>query len=199
MQFDLTYQELIAKLNAGDEAAFSYVYNKYYNAVFANICKLIKSQEQAKDILQEVFILLWNRRGKLTPAHEIGGWLFTTSYYKSLEYLRESIRYGVIQWKESFGEHLLEDCLEDIEINYTQRMAVLNSAIALLSPQKKAAFNLCRVQGLSYEDAATELGISVETIKGYLKEAVKFIRNYALAKDPAMPALALYCLLLFVQ
>ncbi len=199
MQSGLTNTQLIAKLSEGDEATFAYIYNKYNSAVFANICKLIKKQEQAKDILQEVFILLWNHRSKLTADQEIGGWLFTTSYYKSLEYLRESIRKGVVEWKESFADHLSDDRAEDTEINYTQKIAVLHSAIELLSPQKKAAFNLCRIQGMSYEAAATELGVSVETIKGYLKEAVKFIRNYALTKEAAMPSLGLYCLVLFIQ
>lgn len=199
MRSGLSNIELITKLNAGDEATFAYIYDKYNNAVFANICKLIKRQEQAKDILQEVFILLWSNRSKLTADQDIGGWLFTTSYYKSLEYLRESIRKGIVEWKESFADHLPEEHPEDTEINYTQKIAVLHSAIELLSPQKKAAFHLCRIQGLSYEAAATELGVSVETIKGYLKEAVKFIRNYALTKEAVTPSIGLYCLVLFIQ
>ncbi|WP_431212046.1 RNA polymerase sigma factor [Puia sp. P3] len=72
-----------------DLTAFDEIYHQYHNAVYSNIYKLVRQEAVAEDILQEVFIALWENRRRLEPA-KVAGWLFVTSYNKSVKYLKKS-------------------------------------------------------------------------------------------------------------
>ncbi len=194
-----TNVNLIQKLQEGDETIFAYVYEKYHNAVFANICKLISNDTDAEDILQEVFVLLWASRFKLTENQQVGGWLFSTSYYKSLEFLRKSVKESVTEFEETSFEAAFEiDSVDDREAVYEEKLAILNDAIELLSPQKKSAFTLCRIHGKSYEEAANQMGVSTETVRGYVKDSANFLKHYATKHATSLSAFGLYCLIRFL-
>ncbi len=191
---------LIQKLIEGDEPAFAYIFQKYHHAVLANICKLIHNQQEAEDILQEVFILLWKSRYKLTQNQSIGGWLFSASYYKSLEHLKKSIKRSF----EKLDDHIATlaaatDIQTDFEQEYAEKLAVLNAAIESLPPRKKSAFTLCRLQGKTYEEAATELGISAETVKDYVKSSAKLLKEYVVSQNPTISPITVSCLFIFLQ
>ena len=66
---------LVKELQKGNLQSFNALYYKYYPSVFANICRLIKKQEDAEEILQDVFVSLWDKRATLNPDLSIGGWL----------------------------------------------------------------------------------------------------------------------------
>lgn len=170
---------LITSLINGDESAFEYIFHKYSNAILANILKLVHKKDEAEDILQEVFILLWNKRDQITQHHSVAGWLFSTSYHKSLEYLKKSVK---LQFK-FLTDQTIESLAagtdpEDFETRYAHQLSLLHRAIDLLPPRKKSAFTLCRMQNKTYEEAAEEMGISAETTKEYVKYAMQFIRQH---------------------
>ena len=198
MDSNTTNNILLQQLSAGDEPAFAYLYHKYHNAVLANICKLVSYQHEAEDILQEVFITLWQNRQQLTKDQSLAGWLFTTSYYKSLEHLRKSIRQSFQTLDEQVV--LMEtDNSADFEKEYAEKLTVLNAAIENLPPRKKSAFTLCRLEGKTYKEAALELGLSEETVKDYVKTSAKMLKEYIVAQNPAMSAISAGCLVVFLQ
>jgi RNA polymerase sigma factor (sigma-70 family) len=82
---------LVKGLIKGHMASFNAVYNKYHNAVYANILKYVQSKAQAEDILQEVFLSLWENRQNLRENGSVGGWLFVVSHNKSLAFLRKAL------------------------------------------------------------------------------------------------------------
>ena len=198
MENNITNTALIQQLSVGDEAAFAYTWKKYHHAVLANICKLLHKQSEAEDILQEVFIALWQNRHKLTPDHSVAGWLFTASYYKSLEHLKRSIRQSFDVLDEQVAS-LATEASTDFEQEYAEKLTVLNAAIENLPPRKKSAFTLCRLEGRTYEEAAAELGLSAETVKDYVKSSAKSLREYIVTKNPALPAISVSCLVVFLQ
>ncbi|HEX6432308.1 MAG TPA: sigma-70 family RNA polymerase sigma factor, partial [Niastella sp.] len=175
----------------------AYIWQKYHQAVLANICKLISKQPEAEDILQEVFITLWQKRQTLTPNQSIAGWLFTTSYYKSLEQLKRSIRLSFDSLDEQVAS-LATETPTNFEQEYAEKLTVLNAAIESLPPRKKSAFTLCRLEGKTYEEAAAELGLSTETVKDYVKYSAKMLREYIVTKSPAMQAISASCLIVFL-
>lgn len=177
VQNNYTNTTLIEQLCAGDKTAFAFIFQKYHRAVLSNIGKLIHHQHEAEDILQEVFIILWQNRHKLTPGQSIAGWLFTTSYYKSLEHLRKAIKQSL----QSIDEQMPvpeADPVAEFEKEYADKLTVLHSAIESLPQRKRSAFTLCRLEGKTYEEAAAELGISKETVKEYVKSSVKILREH---------------------
>ncbi|MBO9658818.1 MAG: sigma-70 family RNA polymerase sigma factor [Chitinophagaceae bacterium] len=182
--------QLIQALRNSDQKIFEDLYDHYSESIFKNICKLIPQKDDAHDILQSVFLQLWESRLKLKEEQSLAGWLFTTSFYLSMTHLRTIARLRL---------HLLEDnlAIEDASDNditselYTQKMAVLNKAIDELPSRKKLAFELCKIEGKTYKEAASILGIAEDTVKEYVKSATSTIKRYVMQTD-----LSAYTLLL---
>src|SRR5437867_7510434 len=100
--------ELVIRLQADDVEAFNALYWKYHQAVYANIYKLTKEVEAAKDILQEVFIALWEKRSTINVSQSVSGWLFVVSYNKSVTYLKKVL-------KEPVSSHELSEEMQPAE------------------------------------------------------------------------------------
>ena len=161
-----------------DAGSFDALYYKYHNSVFANIFKLIKHQEAAEDILQEVFASLWENRKKIDRDRSVGGWLFVVSYNKAIKFLHKTVRER-IETLEGMVHVPAEDA--DIEHGHLEyQCSLINEAIDNLPPKKKLVFTLCKLEGKTYEEAARETGISPHTVKEYVSAASKFVKAYSL-------------------
>ncbi|MFT3949838.1 MAG: sigma-70 family RNA polymerase sigma factor [Agriterribacter sp.] len=167
-------QQLVRDIGNADASAFDALYWKYHKSVYANILKLIKDQEASKDILQEVFITLWIKRTTLNPDKSIAGWLFTTAHRKCIDYLR------LITTKPLLAEEMIiaEDSTGFSKMEQEKQLQLLQQAISDLSPQKRKVFELCKLNGKTYEETAKELNISKHTVKEYLTAATVHIKNY---------------------
>lgn len=168
-------EELLSRLGKGDMQAFDGLYWKYQKAIYQNAYKLTRDTVVAEDIVQEVFISLWEKRSTIDTSRSVAGWLFVSSYNRSMNILKKKL-------KESLAYQSLGN--EDDGPSYDQSVAdvqlnILEKAIAELSPQKRRVFEICKLQGRSYEEAATEMNISKHTVKEYLSAAVSFIKEYA--------------------
>ena len=165
-------EKLVVRLIMGDEKAFDLLYHKYHVPIYRNILKLVKSEEAAKDILQEVFVCLWEKRNKIDVNKPVANWLFVVSYNKSITYIKKSANALVI------FEEMIADVSEDTPEPFIteQKLAFIEAAINKLSPQKKRALELCKVERKTYEEAAREMGISRHTLKEYLTDALATLR-----------------------
>ena len=158
-----------------DIDAFNSLYWSYHTAIYSNALKVIKDQAIAEDIVQEVFITLWEKRHLIDPKQDIAGWLFVVCYHRSVDQLKHKLR-------QSIAEKVLRPVMEDRPALDTdlveEQFAVIVKAVDQLSPQKRKVFELCKVQHRTYEKAAEELHISKYTVKEYLAEAIASIKKY---------------------
>ncbi|MEO6000378.1 MAG: sigma-70 family RNA polymerase sigma factor [Chitinophagaceae bacterium] len=166
--------ELILQLQQDDVNAFDVLYETYHNSLYSNIYKFTRQAETAQDILQEVFICLWEKRLTLHPHQPIAGWLFVVSYNKSVTYLKKMLRESLQTRNAVTAQKAPENDLLQRE----DQLNLLEEAIEKLSPQKRKVFELCKIQGKTYEETARELGISKHTVKEYLSGAVSYIKLY---------------------
>lgn len=164
---------LLIRMAAGDMDAFDQLYWHYQRAVYQNAIKLTRNELVAEDIVQEVFIALWEKRETLDTQRSVGGWLFVTSYNRTVNALKKQLREAM-----AIRELGKEEAEPDPDISNIQ-LAIIEEAVSALSPQKRRVFELCKLQGLSYEEAAAALNISRHTVKEYLGAAMAFIRDYA--------------------
>ena len=166
-------EQLLQWIQNDVEDAFYALYEKYHRAIYLNIIRLIKSNQEAEDILQEVFCRLWQKRHTLQADHSIGGWLFKVSYHLAIDYLRNTLKRhkAIEQFCETDDQEISTGVIE-------MQWTVMEEAIQKLSLQKRKVFTLCKLEGKSYENAADELGLTKNTVSGYLKEAIAFIRLY---------------------
>ncbi|MEJ7587254.1 MAG: sigma-70 family RNA polymerase sigma factor [Ferruginibacter sp.] len=184
-------QELTGRLRNNDIDAFNSLYWKYHAAIYNNALKIIRDPVIAEDIVQDVFITLWEKRNTLDPALDVSGWLFVVSHNKSISFLKQKL-------KESFLQSTLaspaEDTLYPPNDFSNSQVIILEQAIEQLSPQRRKVFELCKVQSRTYEEAARELKLSKHTVKEYLSGAVISIKEY-IKKHPEYSTLWLYAFL----
>jgi RNA polymerase sigma-70 factor (ECF subfamily) len=187
---------LSVALANGDVKAFDTLYQKYYDAVYANILKLVRQPQAAEDILQEVFGTLWVHREKISRERSVAGWLFVVSYNKSLKFLHKAVREKV----SLLGDFPLEIAenrdLDSIEVEL--QLDIIDEAINKLPTQKRLAFTLCKMEGKTYEEAARILGISAHTVKEYLQASSRFVKAYSLEKYAKASPLSLGIILAFL-
>ncbi|WP_127132854.1 RNA polymerase sigma factor [Pseudoflavitalea rhizosphaerae] len=185
--------ELVQALNASDETAFNALYDHYSDALFRNIFKLLPHQQEAEDLLQSVFLQLWENRSRLYNSQSVAGWLFTTSFYLTMSRVRLLARQRLQSLEESSSDPADSNDNASDEV-YLHKVRLLSNAIHRLPARKKLAFELCKMQGKSYSEAASTLNVSEDTVKEYVKSAMSTLKRYALQKD-----LSMYMLLLWIM
>jgi RNA polymerase sigma factor (sigma-70 family) len=187
----LSNNELAVRLRDGDLEAFNTLYWKYHAALYLNVFKLTKNAALTEDIIQEVFTTLWEKRQTLKEDQSIAGWLFTISYHKSVDALKQKLKEAaVIKLLEVPQEETAQSNLTEVQLN------ILNIALDHLSPQKRKVFTLCKMEGKSYEQASVQLNISKHTVKEYLSEAIRSVKIY-LNNHPELTSMAFASLMLY--
>lgn len=168
--------DLILRLKSHEAQAFDALYRKYHKGIYNNAIKLTRDITIAEEIVQETFIALWEKRNTLDTQKDLAGWLYTVSYNKTITHFREATK------KIEYQHALLN--LEDSpsgEINaiaLENQWQLLEQAVDQLSAQKRRVFELCKIEGKTYEETALEMGISKYTVKEYLSDAVELIKKY---------------------
>ena len=190
--FFIDEKELLLLLKHGHEAAFEKIYKLYSPRLFGNIYKMVKSQATAQEILQEVFIKIWNNRGGLDPERCFRSYLFRIAENIVYDFFRKVARDKKMQSRllalaiEHY-EHIEEMLLRK------ENALILQKAIDSLSPQRHEVFRLCKLEGKSYDEVSKQLGISASTISDHIVKANKAVREYLI--DHMDMTILLFCLL----
>ncbi|HVK46701.1 MAG TPA: sigma-70 family RNA polymerase sigma factor [Pseudobacter sp.] len=165
------------EVKATELEQFDACYARFHQAVYANICKLVAEAQMAEDILQDVFLSFWENR-RTVDMSNAGGWLFVVSYNKSMTFLKKKLRdTSVLLPDTEYLSAVSEEQPVD-EVLFQLRLSMVEEAVDHLPPRKKEVFRLCRYDGKSADEVAELLGISVFSVKDYLKQSTQFIRQY---------------------
>jgi RNA polymerase sigma-70 factor (family 1) len=187
-------RDLVLALQRGDEEAFETIYGLYSQRLFGRLLKLVKTEAQAQEILQDVFIKLWQYRRSLDPDKSFRSFLFKIAENKVYDFFRKAARDKVM---EANLISLATTNYINIE-EYTrveENLRLLYKAIESLPPQRQQVFRLCKLEGRSYKEVSELLSISLSTISDHIVKATKAIKEY-FYKQP--PSTLLITLLLFV-
>ncbi|HWJ91425.1 MAG TPA: sigma-70 family RNA polymerase sigma factor [Flavisolibacter sp.] len=166
---------ILQQLSQDSEAAFEKIYNLYSTRLYGKMLKLLKSEAIAEEILQDVFLSVWEHRKKIDPEKSFCSFLFCMATNKCYDHFRKIAR------DKKMFHHLLRSSTpdrtaEDIVVR-NEHAGTLYHVIELLPPRRKLVFELCKVQGKSYEEVSHELGISLSTISDHIVKANVFIRT----------------------
>lgn len=171
------------------------LYHQYKQAVYANIFKMVRQPEAAEDILQEVFLALWQNREQIHKDKSVAGWLFVVSYNKAATYLKQQLKSAIVlhEYPEDIPQEQDDDELYDIQLS------IVEDAINHLPARKKEVFRLCRLEGKPYEEVAEIVGISVPSVKDYLKQSTRFIKRYVSGEYTSTSLTTLSLLIIFLD
>lgn len=169
--------KLLAKIAGGDQHAFTVLFNHYERDVYAVGKKLTWSHDQAIEIVQEIFIKIWDSRTSLITVENFGGYLNRLVKNHSLNVLKKMSR----ESRNNQGLQSVSTELDDstnMQLDYNDALRLLNEALDSLAPQQRKVYILCHQQGLKYEEAAARLNISPNTINVHMTVALKKIREH---------------------
>lgn len=169
-------EDLMIGIKAGNMICFDELYRKYSKRLYRFAFSVLKSTEDAENIVQEVFMNLWINRNKIENNSSVRYYIFSIAYHSSVSIIREKLK------EEKFIEHLrhIQDLTQpssDLHIEYRELDEKLNAIIDSLPKRQKEVFLLHRRQGLKYAEIAGILNISVNTIENHMSGALKHIRK----------------------
>jgi len=168
---------------------FNILYENFFSPLVHFAQGILYDEEEAKDIVQDVFLDLWNNSHKIKVEYTLKTFLFTCVKYKSynrLRYLKLMDKHQD-QIKEAYLFSYEMDSLADEDI------VVLKNVLNNFPPQMKKVVTLHAYEGLKYGEISKELGISLNTVKTHLKRAYQKFRD-ELFKDIALIIYILSCL-----
>ena len=179
----LSENELLTRIAGGDRRAFGVLFEQRQQVIFNIAYKLTRSRTNSKEIVQDVFLKIWNKREELPALDNFGAYINRMARNQSIDALRllarEALRTVQLQEEQlkkgDFGTE------ETLQLQETGR--ILHLALESLSPQQRKVYHLCHEQGLKYEEAAKELGLSRGTVHAHMKQALKNIRAYLKQMD----------------
>ncbi|SHG60565.1 RNA polymerase sigma factor [Pedobacter caeni] len=169
--------ELLRRISERDQAAFRLVYDKYRKRIYTFSLRLLKSAELAEEIVQETFLKIWLMEDELNKVSHLEPYLVTICRNKCLDVLRQTAKalksnhIRTQNWSESHNETEELILLQDTN-------DLLQAGIERLPTQQKRVYQLCRQQGLKYEEAAAEMNISPLTVKTHMQQALRSLRVY---------------------
>ncbi len=176
MPFDQN-SEILDRIKQSDEQAFKLVYDELAPAIFNTAMLFLKQEEEAREIVQEVFIKLWDKRQSLSEIGSLKDYLFILTRNLVFDYFGKKARNKKLlsliahlqQNSISNADHLVEEHL------YNQ---LLHSAIQKLPPQQRKVYVLSKNEGLDYDEIASQMSLSRNTIRKHLELANYFVRQF---------------------
>jgi RNA polymerase sigma-70 factor (family 1) len=173
-------KELLLLLRGGSEQAFEKIYLLYSKRLFGNLLKLVKSEPIAQEILQEVFLKIWDNRRHIDIEQSFRSYLFKIATNQAYDFFRKAAR------DQKLGQLLLAAATEGYEhiesiLIHKENNQLLQQAIAALPPQRQQVFRLCKLEGKTYEEVSRLLGISTSTISDHIVKASRSIRAFIAA------------------
>lgn len=171
----------INRLKKGEEAAFEILFSLYFDKLYHFAFSYIENEDEAKEIIQNLFYKIWKRRKSLAVDSNLNAYLFTMvkndcfdhfkhrkvrlKYKSKIETQREEINFNALQDDPSL---LL------VEKELQKKITLL---VNQLSPKCKEVFVKSRFEGLNHKEIAKELNISTKTVENHISKALRHLRH----------------------
>lgn len=172
----LTDLELAGLLVKGDHGAYTQLYHRYFRLLYGYAYKKLRSEDHAKDTIQEFFTELWARRQQLTPDTNLRAYFFTAVNNRIVNhYLHEDVREKYIT---SFAHALIQyNTNTDHPLREKQLMELIEQEIQALPEKMRIIFELSRKEHLSHKEIAEQLSISEKTVDRQISNALTRLRS----------------------
>ena len=181
----LNESELLKKFRNNDEAAFDYIYQIYSIQIYRKILKMTKVEVIALELLQDVFVRVWEKKHLIDPDQSFKSYLYRIAENIVIDFYRKVSR--EIKLQNELRKHQ-SNAYNHIEegIYLKETESYLNQAISQLPAKQKSVFILCKMEGKSYQEASSMLGISISTVNGHIVNATKFIKGFLFKNEPLL-------------
>ena len=172
----LTDQELFSLLKLDDRTAFAEIYNRYKGPLYIHAFNKLRDKEEVRDVLQQLFSVLWMKRNDIVLSSNLSGYLYTAIRNRIFKVIAhksvESNYISSIQQSIASSE-----AITDYMVRENQLKQIIDREIELLPAKMKEVFLLSRRMHLSHKEIAEQLGISEQTVAKQVTNALKILRT----------------------
>ncbi|HJX71658.1 MAG TPA: RNA polymerase sigma-70 factor [Bacteroidales bacterium] len=167
--------QLVKSLKNGSVLAFNTLFHHYSNRLYQFSLKYLKSEEEAEELVQEVFTRVWEKRSELKAELSFNSYLFTIAFNVIRKYFRRKTH--LIDYLNSkVKDDLNLDTVK--KVDYDSLKKHLDNLVSLLPHRRKEIFVKSRYEGFTTREIADDMKISKKTVENQLTEALRFIRTH---------------------
>jgi RNA polymerase sigma-70 factor (ECF subfamily) len=166
--------QLIQEFKKGNAEAFKLLFNRYHERMYSFLFSLLRSKEDAEEVVQETFLKIWESRENFLEDYPFESLLFRIAKNTSLNYSRKKVNRAVFEKQFSFFADLSESSADQY-ILFQETQSIIEIILNGLPPKRKEIFLLQKVEGFSRKEIADKLNISVITVDHQLNKANKYV------------------------
>ncbi len=169
-------KDLVERLKRGDLEAFDMIYDMYAGRLYAFSIRYLKSPDEAGELVQTVFLKVWEKHKRLDANLSFRSFLFTIAYneicrsFRRKSYLRKYIGEAVRDGNRS-------DTSTEDNSEFHSLLSEVEKIIASLPEKQRKAFIMCKIDGMPAKEVAAGLGLSSGTVDNYVSSTIKTIRK----------------------
>jgi RNA polymerase sigma-70 factor (ECF subfamily) len=177
---NLNEKELIIKLSEGNTLAFGQLVNVYQKRLFYFSLHYLNNQETAKDVVQDVFSIVWESHKKMSEINNLSSWLFTLTKNQSLKKIEH------LKVRQKHVDHLVfrqlklaQSSLNQLDTSpliFNEINAIITNKLNNLSPQTRRIFEMSRFENMKNKEIAEKLDISIKTVEANITKSLKLLK-----------------------
>jgi len=168
--------ELLNRFKKGDHAAFEKIFERYSKQLFQFSLSYLKSEEAAEDIVQEVFIRIWNNRSEIKTDTSFQSYLFTITLNSVRKYFNQLSRLNELKHDILFDSSGLKPDFDD-RSDYQVMLNKLEELIKQMPEKRREVFIKKKIEEKSLKEISEELNITTKTVEYHITEAMRFLKS----------------------
>ena len=187
-------ETLVSLIANDDKDAFTILYQRYWEPMFTTAAKALRSEDDAADLVQDVFLSFWNRRHELSVKGSLAAYLQISVKYKVINYIEKNITRR--DYMALFADMLVnyQPSEAELQIQLKELQRVVQSAVDQMPGKMREAYELSRLHHLSHKEIAQRMGISDETVKKHIQHALQLIKEVISKNAASFAALLIHWL-----
>lgn len=164
--------EFIRRIRSGDTHAFRDLFDRYHGALYRYLLHRNVHPDVAEDLVQQTFVMVWERRDSLREDGSIRGLVYRIALTRALNHFRDTARFTDTDPESVSIESDTDDPAEARDIR-----DAIQKAVAALPERRRAVFELCVLEGMTYRETAAALEISIKTVENQMVHALRHVRS----------------------
>jgi len=171
----LSDHELVSRIREGDEASFAEVYNRFYGLLYIHAHKRLRNEEEARDVIHELFASLWAKRDSFSITTNLSGYLYSSIRNRILDMItHKKVEEKYIGSLQHYIDH--DHTYADYRVRERDLATLIEREISFLPPKMREVFELSRKSHLSHKEIAAVLDLSEQTVRTQVKKALRILR-----------------------
>lgn len=169
-------RQLIIQLKSGDQASFRILYMKYAPKLFAFSRRYLQSQEDSEEIVQEVFLRIWEKKYNIDENQSFSSYVIQAAKNRIFNGFRKRVNEQAYLDFLIYAENTYQNFTES-DVDYQEIKDKTENAIKSMPPKRREIFRLSREAGLKNKEIAERLQISIKTVENQMGRALKYLRE----------------------